>query len=517
MMNYAEKLSFLMHISGATNKELAQELSLDPSMISLMRSGKRKLPRNPDQVRKMAVYFARRCSAPFQRHALSETMNLRSISVSMPIETLSTYVESWLQSENMVLAGSFLSGITGFADSEPQLPEFFPAQVSVAEGDAHTRFFFGTEGRKEAIVQLAQVCRDIQSPATILTAVEDNMDWLMSDYTQSRKAQSFLLDLLKRGFTIQQIIPPLTYLNRYAESLQFWMPLYATGKISAYFYPRLRGNLYRHSIIVVPGHCVQYGFSIGRAGTSEISMFSRNPTMVESFEKMFREYTSQCRPALIPHENIESAIPCFRSFFGCQGSTMQLLQALSARSMPRELLERYMQESGSPIARDFFRVYLESVSTFEKQLDQELFIDMCRLATPEEVLAGAVAPVAYGNRSFKQPAYTAETYCLHLKNILRLMDEHDNYHFLPVSKPEYTDYDLLVKDDCIAMTARTTEPFMILEVRREPLVMAFREHLIQYAENAGYSSIRKRTVRLELLSLIQKLEEAAGQSGTQHS
>ena len=48
MIPFSEKLSFLMHLSNVSNKTLAAELNVDPSMISLMRTGKRKLPRkNP--------------------------------------------------------------------------------------------------------------------------------------------------------------------------------------------------------------------------------------------------------------------------------------------------------------------------------------------------------------------------------------------------------------------------------------------------------------------------------------
>ena len=71
MMTFSAKLSFLMHITEVSNKELAAELSVDPSLISLMRSGKRKLSRNPEQAKRMAAFFAKRCTAPYQRQALS--------------------------------------------------------------------------------------------------------------------------------------------------------------------------------------------------------------------------------------------------------------------------------------------------------------------------------------------------------------------------------------------------------------------------------------------------------------
>ena len=42
MMPFAEKLSFLMHLPQTSNKELAAGLCVDSSLISLMRTGKRK-------------------------------------------------------------------------------------------------------------------------------------------------------------------------------------------------------------------------------------------------------------------------------------------------------------------------------------------------------------------------------------------------------------------------------------------------------------------------------------------
>lgn len=64
-MTFAEKLTFLMHISETTNKELAKVLSVDPSMISLMKTGKRNLSKKLEQAKKIAAHSARQCSAPY--------------------------------------------------------------------------------------------------------------------------------------------------------------------------------------------------------------------------------------------------------------------------------------------------------------------------------------------------------------------------------------------------------------------------------------------------------------------
>ena len=110
MMTFSEKLSFLMHITEASNKELASELSVDPSMISLMRTGKRKLSKNPLLVKKMASFFANRCPAAFQRQALSEMMGESSVSSTLPAEMLASRLEIWLQGERPI-TDTILSGI----------------------------------------------------------------------------------------------------------------------------------------------------------------------------------------------------------------------------------------------------------------------------------------------------------------------------------------------------------------------------------------------------------------------
>ena len=118
MISFAEKLSFLMHITETSNKELAAELSVDPSMVSLMRTGKRKLSKNPIQARKMALFFAKRSSAAFQRQALSEMLGQVAISPSMPTDALASCLESWLQGDRPI-TDTVLSGIHALPEQPP--------------------------------------------------------------------------------------------------------------------------------------------------------------------------------------------------------------------------------------------------------------------------------------------------------------------------------------------------------------------------------------------------------------
>ena len=501
MVPFAEKLSFLMHIANISNKELAGILGVDPSLISLMRTGKRKLPRNPQFAKMMAAALAERCPAAYQRQALSDMLGQVSINPGMPIEVLTERLRAWLLGERGNLADTILTGIQTLPN--PMERMYTPAAESVhAE---QTQFFYGETGRREAMVRMMEQMQKMETPGTVLTVVDDNLEWLLSDYQLTRRIQSGYLELMDRGFTFCQIMPPLNYINRYTESLQFWLPIYATGKTRVYYYPRLRGNLYRHSIIVVPGRCVQYSTAVGLGSTSDVTMFSTDAQLVSAMEKQFNEHLALCKPSLNVYRNYRDFAPAYTEFFCRKGDTVQAVNSLSLNSMPRELLEKCMQDSAAVVWEEGFQAHLEEVPHFEARLQEQIFIDMCGLATAQEVRTGTIPVVALSS-DYPGQFYTPETYCMHLKNILRLMEKYENYCFVPLEKKECADFNIFVSEGGMAMVVRNVEPFIMLEIRRPQMITALQEHLLRKADSKGYRGIEREKVRMTLRALIQELE-----------
>ena len=504
MMPFAEKLSFLMHITETSNKELAAVLSVDPSMISLMRTGKRRLSKNPVQAQRMAAYFAQRCSAPYQRQALSEMLGLSSISPTLPVDSLADYLKRWLMGHEN-LADVLLDGIQSLPKQlvDNSVPSSFP--ISTAASENETLFFFGEEGRRAAIIHMAEDLLRIETPCAILFVVDDNLEWLLSDYPLAKKIQAGLMELSERGFTFLQIMPPMNFINRYAESLRFWLPLYATGQTKVYYYPRLRGNLYRHSIIVVPGHCAQFVASVGPGSASDITMFTTNTNLVAAFEDQFQDHLSLCRPSLTVHRGPEKLFPLLNDFFSRSCDTIQMSNTLPAITMPKELLVSCVEKTELSVWKQCFQTCIDNLPKFEAFLCRKKHIDMARLATAAEVRSGKVCIASPHETHLLHPRYTPQTYILHLQNILRLMDEYENYFFLPLHGEEVPDYDLYVNEDDMALITRTAPPLITLEIRRQAMVTAVQEHLLRKADSIGYDGIHKEKARMELRALIQEL------------
>ena len=500
-MQFNDKLVFLMNITQTSNKELAHGISVDPSLISLLRTGKRKQPKNTAHIQHMASFFAKKCSADFQRNALAEMLGQSSICATMPTEILEKRLESWLLKDS----GIFDHLIDGM-ESVSEIPQSFTQREEKAHANTASTFFFGEKGRREVMRNSMRILRETKTPGPIYVFSDDNLEWLLSDYMFSKEIQTDMLEIINRGFTFYQIMPAINFLPRYAESLQFWLPMYSTGRVKVYYFPRLRDNLFRRAMVVVPKRSAQISNAIGLGSSSDITIFSTDPQVVDTYASQFNELLSMCRPALSVYPDSKDFFVNFQDLFTRQGDLIQMVDPLSITTMPKELLEDCVARTTTPIWRSTFQMYLDELPHFEQSLNNHIHIDMARLATADEIRSGKSCIASAVSTYPGQLYYTPETYILHLENILRLMDEYEKYYFVPYSDTGWGDYNLFANMDGLALLVRTSFPPLMLEITRPEMVMACREYLLRKAERVGYDGIQRTKNRLKIKELIKELK-----------
>lgn len=516
-----------MKITQTTNKEVAQGISVDPSLISLFRSGKRKLPRNSSYVKNMSLFFAARCTAEYQRNALAEMIGPTIIRSAMPADRLALRIEKWLAGDTDMV-GSLMESIQTLppdhpvliepavsCDDEPSYNED-PFSESVFSGfhansvsnDGETRFFFGEEGRREANRYSQELMMHIKTPCPIFMTMDDSLEWLLTDYYATQELQNNLLCLARKGFTFHQILPAMNHLTRYTESLRFWLPIYSTGQLKAYYYPRLRDDLYRHSTIIVPGRYVQTSLTVGIGSRNHCTLVSSNPDLIREFTALYQEHLALCRPALTVYKKPEESIPLFQDYFSRNGDVIQMVTPLSLATAPASLLDRFTEETDFSGWKHAYQMYKDYVPQFEEMLNKYQFIDLCPLASAEDIrqkkkMAGAgTAPFPRENA----PAtYTVETYALHLENILRLLEKYENYHFVPIQESSTLDFNLMVNDGGLSILIRNQLPVLMLGITRSEMVQSCKEHLLRIAEKHGYEGMQRTKIKIQLRSLIQEL------------
>lgn len=333
-MQFSDKLDFLMRITNTTNKELSQAICVDRSLISLLRTGKRKQPKNREYIRKMSSFLAQRADADFERHAIAEIVGQPSIRSNMPSEVLAEHLHNWLIGEE-----GFIEHLMNSMDvaTEKSAPGVKPLPNPVI-GETH--FYFGNEGRRAAMLEMSSIMQRQEEPCEICVASDSNMDWLFEDYDFSLELQRHLIEALTRGFTLRQILPSMNFVNSYIESLRYWLPIYTTGQAKIFYYPRIRDNLYRHTSIVIPGVAVQAVSGIGLQSASQIALVSTEKTLVNAYAQQFKDHMALCRPAITVHTDFKEYGSCFADYFSRDGFTIQKVSPLSALTMPKECLLR---------------------------------------------------------------------------------------------------------------------------------------------------------------------------------
>lgn len=505
-MIFTDKLNFLMNITQTSNKELAAGMSVDRSLISMLRTGKRGKPKNQEHISHMALFFAKRCKADFQRNALSEMTGQTILRSAMPTDMLAEYIAKWL-SNDLDVVEQLLEGMNDASKSteakfvKKQLREVNNIPVSTNE----TVLYYGNEGKRNAIRHTMHIIKSMKEPCNILIASDDHLEWLFEDYPFTQELQTGLIEILQKGFTLCQIMPSVNFLNRYVESLRYWLPIYITGQAKVFYYPRLRDNLYRHSTVIVPGYYVLHSTGIG-LGDNSITILSTDPALINANINQYQEHLSFCKSALIMHDFIKEFIPCFQEFFSISGTTIQKVCPLSITTLPRELLTQLVKQTTQSGWKYTFQMALENITRFEKHLLQGPVIDIAELATAEDIRSGRI-PIASPFKAYDEhPVYTPETYILHLQNILRLMDEYENYYFVPSPKEYRNDYNLFVNDGGLALLVRNTAPPLMLEFRRPEMIQASKEHLLRMAELVGIDGLQRSKARMQIKSLIRDLQ-----------
>ena len=494
-----------MNITNTSNKELAEGICVDRSLISLLRSGKRKTPRNHDHIRHMASFFARRCQADFQFHALAEMIGKSELRPGIPTEVLVDHLYQWMSGDTPVMERVFEAIMTlpATAGNAPNTPLSPPPSTGHAL-DGQTHFYYGNEGKREATRQFIQIANSIEHPCNVYFCSDVHLEWLFEDYRFMNELSSELAALFQKGFTLYHIMPSLNFMNRYVESLRYWLPIYASGHAKVYYYPRLRDNLYRRSMIIIPDCCAQVTTSIGDE-TDLITVNSNDPELVNAYDRQFQQELAQCHPALTSHHNLSEYNVLLQELLKSDGSSIHKTFKPSPCTLPAQYLDAYISHLKDPGLRDILQMHRDATPLFEDKLKHQTFIELCPLEKPEDIRAGKVLVGSCFLKVEHHPVYTPESYAAHLEHILELMDKYETYHFIPIKPKERYDYSLFACESGLSLLLSNTQPPFMLEIRRPELSHSCYEYLMRMADLVGYTGIKRSKIRIQIKELIQEL------------
>lgn len=450
-MQFYEKLIFLLNLTQVTNRMLAQELQVDPSLISRFRTGRRRLPRNREHIKAMSAYFARRCTTEYQRQALSQMLGIKQ-ALTMKKGPLSEILYYWLCGETDEV-GRFMHTFESLTvEAVPENASIHPRLSS------ENTVYYGDDGKRAAARSFYQHLLALDEPCSIYILSEETDNWISEDCDFIHSIQEWGLCLLHRGFKLFHIAPPATPVDLAFDSLTRWLPLYMTGQVTSYYYPRLRDNLHRRTLIVAPGQIAMTSNSIAQGGSNIATILTTDPRLTQSYAAQFQDYLALCRPIQNIYTKPVDLMQCFTQFLSLNGARIQRVISLSAETFPPELVPCLNDQIQNPDLKKLSELYLQELKLIEENRERFEFIDIACLASAEDVRNGKV-PIILSHGDNSRPLYyTVETYILHLKNILHILDTCESYHFVPVDARMQKEGTLMVKEGHKALLVRLPPP-----------------------------------------------------------
>jgi hypothetical protein len=506
-MEFSDKLKLLMEITDTTNKALAKRLIVDPSMISQLRTGARNIAKKNEHLNNMAFFFAEKCQTPERLNLLIDLIPDANITRDCDVSTLSDIILSYLSGEEpMGFSRSARPDDTDLFKTNPHVhaSELIPHPVFekplVICRDSNDKKFY--------MQKLFEYFMSMDSQNVIYFSSEEVVDWIYDDPVFYKNFRSWCIALSERGFTIVRIMKPMENKELFLKNILLWLPIYMTGRVHLYYYPHFRDDVYRQTIIAMENAASYCSSGLARNGQLYYSFFSADQELSKAYVKQLKDYLSYCRPSFYICRTEASIAETFSYMMNIRGDRISKSFHLSPESIPFDQMVEYLSDSSD----EDYRIAAATVRrlyTARPSIDNRtVVIDMCTLASSDDVRRGRVQLQLPGYVNHKPLHYNAELYVMHLKHILDMMETNPNYFFYPLSPSEFgefvDDYSPLTIIDNQAMLLVTEHS--VLHFTQPEIIHTLYEHLYSQSRyQAKHSHSRTKTMVM-IRKLIGELE-----------
>ncbi len=495
---FSKKLDFLMNLTNTHNVALATAINIDASAVSRLRNGKRSLPKYHDFLPQMALYFAARLTEDYQKRAAADQI-APNRSWPEDIADASNIICLWLLSSDELQLCSIERLISEIADLNSPTYDNSPAQVRQANAQM-SRFFYGEQGFRDSILAFMDTVIADGHPRELLMFCEENPGWLANDRFFADEWSKRFGQALQLGCTVKIIHNSTHSIDEMLEGIAWWLPLYLTGAVVPYYYPKICDNQHKRSLFVASGLAALQTTVVGKRGYKDLVQLIDDPHAVSSLEYEYTCYLSKCSPLTELLQNDESFVLAERliELERQRGDSIiaHLTPALS--TMPIWVMENICQRSGSDRLLRLRQILIKS---FMENIEDYIIYELIYPPAEEHIAEGRI-PVLLSELLGSSPAYyTLDEYVAHIENIIELSDLYPNYHIM-VTDSFAENIVLFCKKNAGVILARAGTPPISLVLTHQNTADAFSEYLQRLYTHS----------KLNAKSQLQKLVDTIKQS-----
>lgn len=261
-----KNLNSIMSLLGINANELAKAINYDPSYLSRIRSGQRKLSNPTGFAKQVSIYI------------VSHYYNAENINAIHSLvgdgEDIVLLIEKWLcryEQEGTNYISDFLTKMDSFnLDEYIEAIHFNDITVpTIPFNFATSKSYYGIKGMRKGELDFFRAAILSKSKDDIFMHSEMPMADMAEDLSFNKKWMMSIAMLLKKGVHLNIIHNLDRPWNELMLGLEAWIPIYMTGQVSPYYIKSNEKGIFRHlnytsGTAALSGECVQGKHSEGK-------------------------------------------------------------------------------------------------------------------------------------------------------------------------------------------------------------------------------------------------------------
>lgn len=505
-MNINEKIDLLMRLTKTTNSAMARFTAMDASHLSRLRRGERSVAPGAAYLSRMAVYFARHCKEDYQRRTLNDLVKLPPDSLDT-VEQLTNALEGWLNQEDQPggqAVEQFLGGIAGRTSAMPrqeaERSDLLREEQCWCTTEADScRLLYGNQGKRQAVICFLERVLQSPPPIEVFLFSDEDMEWMTEDRSFIMEWAQLMMKLGAAGHQITIIHTISRHLDEMLAAITQWMPLYMTGAIHPYYFPKKRDGLLKRTIFAAPGLAAVTSSSIIQSHPEQMVLYLTEEKAIQSALAEFNRYFSLCRPLMkiFTTKDYHAHLDMMTEFEKEEANALIKTPSFSALTMPEDVLRSVFSRMDIRDKKAVEEKLIARQQQFLANLNKKYSTEIFRLAKPTDILEGR-APVPFSNLfGLGEVFYTREEFRHHLQYIIELMEKNSQYQVCLSEDTDDSPFLIYAKEDLGAMVIRSGEPFAAFALNESNMAAAFWDYLRN----------KKASCRLTREEVLEKLKE----------
>jgi len=510
-MEFYEKLDFLMNITNTTNSALGQKVKIDPSYISRLRRGKRRALKEENIISSMAEYFANHCTDPYQLKSISDTLNN-----SEPIDNaneLQKAIVNWLIEDNTDEIKAIETFMDNFADTKDNNKLIKMDMKSKEKNyskilpNENISIYYGVEGKRQAAEIFLQEVINSEIGQKLLLYSDEPTDWMSDRPDFTVRWTKLMIGILSKGIKIKIIHTISRDLDEMLKAINQWMPLYMTGLIEPYYYPKKRDGIFKQTMFICPDVSAVISNSVGNSIDYSPNLLIGDKDAIKAYSEVFNQYLSQCKQLIkiFSSKNKDSYLETLLCFEKEKSNTIIKTESLSILTMPENISLKILSRIGRSNT-DIIEYQKNRLHTFRQHLKDNFFYEIVPKLDLGAIKNGKIKVSFSDLMNGETVYYTQEEYIQHLENLIYLLETYENFH-IKLTESSDSNYIIYVKEDVGVINAKTMVPSVAIAINEINLIATFWDFLRNIiGEKVFYNPNNMEEIK-NLKEYINKIKE----------